>query len=334
MNREELLEALKIRYTDLEVTLLFPESVSVPRYKVSALRGGMGQVLLGQHCVRDENCEACDFAAECLIQRTLYSQYEIQPPFARKGNSIGYVIECGDSREQIPAGGTMTFHLLLFGKTIVHAYEFLQAFYWLGKKGLGKDAARYEILNVSGGRGKSLIRNGAFCIQNLEIDRVSNYVLKREQQLLRKEGKSFIIRFLTPVTLKYRGAFIREFTKEAVLESVMRRIYSFNCFEGRKMESAGLEEETFTITKQDCRPRKEKRYSTRTGQPMYLRGSGGEIHCEEISEIALLALLAGEKTHIGKNTSFGFGKYVIEEQRESRQEENNLTCIYRKRVYN
>ena len=69
MNREELLEALKIRYTDLEVTLLFPEPVSVPRYKVSALRGGMGQVLLGQHCIRDENCEACDFAAECLIQR-------------------------------------------------------------------------------------------------------------------------------------------------------------------------------------------------------------------------------------------------------------------------
>ena len=99
MNREELLEALKIRYTDLEVTLLFPEPASVPRYKVSALRGGMGQVLLRQHCIRDENCEACDFAAECLIQRTLYSQYEIQPPFARKGNSIGYVIECGDSRE-------------------------------------------------------------------------------------------------------------------------------------------------------------------------------------------------------------------------------------------
>ena len=67
MNREELLEALKIRYVDLEVTLLFPESASVPRYKVSALRGGMGQVLLGQHCIRDENCEACDFAAEYFI---------------------------------------------------------------------------------------------------------------------------------------------------------------------------------------------------------------------------------------------------------------------------
>ena len=240
MNREELLEALKIRYVDLEVTLLFPESASVPRYKVSALRGGMGQVLLGQHCIRDENCEACDFAAECLIQRTLYSQYEIQPPFARKGNSIGYVIECGDSREQIPADGTMIFHLLLFGKTHCPCLRIPAGVLLAGEKGTGKDAARYEILNVSGSRGKSLIRNGAFCAQNLEIDQIGNYVLEREQQLLRKKGKSFIIRFLTPVTLKYRGAFIREFTKEAVLESVMRRIYSFNCFEGRKMESAGL----------------------------------------------------------------------------------------------
>lgn len=199
----------------------------------------------------------------------------------------------------------MTFHLLMFGKTIVHAYEFLQAFYWLGKRGLGKDAARYEILNISGSRGKSLIRNGALCTQNLEVDLIRNYVLEREQQLLQIKGKAFVIRFLTPVALKYRGAFIWEFT-------------SFNCFEGRNMEPAGLEEETFTITKQNCRPRKEKQYSTRTGQPMYLRGSGGEIHCGEISETALLALLAREKAHIGKNTSFGFGKYVIEKQGEIR----------------
>ena len=93
MNREELLEALKIRYTDLEVTLLFPEPVSVPRYKVSAPAGRNGTGASGTALYPGtKTVRHVIFAAECLIQRTLYSQYEIQPPFARKGNSIGYVI--------------------------------------------------------------------------------------------------------------------------------------------------------------------------------------------------------------------------------------------------
>lgn len=45
MTRDIILKTLNIRYVDLKFTLLFPEDTILSKYKVSALRGGMGQIL-------------------------------------------------------------------------------------------------------------------------------------------------------------------------------------------------------------------------------------------------------------------------------------------------
>ena len=42
-----------IRFTILKIKLQMPEDCRLPRHKVSAIRGGMGNVLLAQHCIRD-----------------------------------------------------------------------------------------------------------------------------------------------------------------------------------------------------------------------------------------------------------------------------------------
>lgn len=44
---------------------------------------------------------------------------------------------------------------------------------------------------------------------------------------------------------------------------------------------------------------------------MKLRGIKGKVKFDELSDELLLLFAAGEKLHIGKNTSFGFGKYII-----------------------
>ena len=44
---------------------------------------------------------------------------------------------------------------------------------------------------------------------------------------------------------------------------------------------------------------------------MPLRGIRGGMQLEKIPEDLILLLLAGEVTHIGKNTSFGFGRYRL-----------------------
>lgn len=109
----------------------------------------MGEMLLRANCIRDRNCETCDFESECIVQRTMYSKFEEKPAYITKGDSIGYVIECENYQEEFEAGEAMQFHLMLFGKTIVYFNQYLQAFFALGMQGIGKYQARFEIIGVT-----------------------------------------------------------------------------------------------------------------------------------------------------------------------------------------
>ena len=68
----EITSELDIRYVKLEFTLTFPNSCVLPISKASAIRGGMGEMLLRANCIRDRNCDNCDFVEECIVQRTMY----------------------------------------------------------------------------------------------------------------------------------------------------------------------------------------------------------------------------------------------------------------------
>lgn len=54
-----------------------------------------------------------------------------------------------------------------------------------------------------------------------------------------------------------------------------------------------------------------RRYSERKNQSMVLKGIKGYFLVEEWYPENLPLLFAGELIHIGKNTSFGFGRYRI-----------------------
>ncbi len=309
MNRDMINEALNIRYIDLKFTLAMQDDVKLPRYKCSALRGGMGQMLLQQNCIRNQDCEHCDFVRECIVQRTLYSQFEIQPKFASRGDSIGYVIECDNHKEYFRRGEKLSFHLLIFGKTIVYFTQFFQAFFMLGQQGLGKEKAKYEIVLVESENGGLVANAYQICIQNLGIRTVREYVEERKTELL-KHVLNNIIKFNSPVTLKYQGEFIRNFQGEAFVRSVIRRIYCFDCFEGIDIPLMEIDEEIPRIVQQKSRHVSVPRYSSTKGK-MELKGIQGEFEFEKLSEEMLMLFLAGEKLHIGKNSSFGFGKYII-----------------------
>lgn len=141
-------DRFNIRYVKLHFCIEYIENCRVPVQKASALRGGMGEMLLRANCIRNRKCEQCDFEKECIVQRTMYSKLEIQPDFMSQGDSVGYVIECEDYHSTFQAGQQMQFQLILFGKTIVYFSQFLNAFYALGQQGYGKDCARFAISSV------------------------------------------------------------------------------------------------------------------------------------------------------------------------------------------
>lgn len=306
-----LYEALQIRYVKLHFTILFPEASSLPVNKVSALRGGMGEMLLRANCVRDRQCEICDFETECIVHRTMYSKFEKKPAYITNHESIGYVLECENYRTDFPAGSTLDFNLILFGKTIVYLNQYLQALYALGMNGLGAEHAIFQILSMTNTRKQDIIIGSNVYMKKYVVQHISDYVEYRMTQL-KKYGLKGRLVFKTPLCLNYQNEFLQEFQMDAIINAIKRRIHMLDFFEGMENDFYhGYQVSVPEIRAQEHRFVKIKRYSSRKDSHMFLKGIEGFAELTEIPMETLPLLLAGELIHIGKNTSFGFGRYQV-----------------------
>lgn len=312
MMKNSLYQALQIRYVKLHFKMMFQDDERLPVNKVSALRGGMGEMLLRANCIRDRQCGVCDFEEECMVRRTMYSKFKQRPEYVKEGGeSIGYVLECENYHTYFRKGDLLEFQLLLFGNTIVYLNLFLQAFYALGQQGIGAEHAKFQVVSVTNTKKKELLSVGCIYMGNYTVQHVSDYVDFRLKQFGKKKAEGRMI-FKTPLTLKYRGEFLQEFEMHALLESVKRRIYMMACYEG--IQTDFFEEPSGEVPEILCQEHRfvqVKRYSSRHENFMLLKGIEGSIQTNGFPEDILYLLLAGELIHIGKNTSFGFGRYQI-----------------------
>ena len=282
----------------------------MPKNKVSALRGGMGEMLLQMNCIRDRNCEVCDFKLECMVQRTMYSRYEKNPVFLTSGESIGYVLECENYQETFAAGEELDFQLILFGKTLVYFNQFMQAFTMLGVIGLGKHHAKFRIVSVKNQQRENIVDEESLDLSNYRIQTLSSYVEHRLRRLSDREQQNRLI-FYTPVTIKYQNEYMQEFQLQPLLESLKRRVYMLACFEGIEADLRDFTPPLPNILQQKHEFTTVRRYSNRKDTHMELKGIRGFVQTDGLEGDFLELLLAGEIMHIGKNTSFGFGKYVV-----------------------
>ena len=304
-----------IRYVKLHFSLRLTEGTLLPTYKTSALRGGMGEMLLRANCISDRNCDDCGFESECIVRRTMYSKMEIEPGFMSKGDSVGYVLECEDYRAEFREGDELKFNLILFGKTTVYFSQFLNAFYALGVNGLGVNKSRFEIADVRNTLGKPLLKGQNITMADYKVMTAADYIQYRMKQLTAGTGslpESITMMLQSPLTVKYQGTELRQLNPQALMNTVYRRIYILNCFEGIEMDRYLPEDFPLPeITEQDVHSSRVSRYSFRREQKMIFQGIEGTVELGSLTEKSLKLLLAGELIHIGKNTSFGFGRYHI-----------------------
>ena len=308
----DLLEkSLHVRYTKLNFMIRFPEYCIVPVSKTSALRGGIGEMLLRAHCVKDRVCETCDFLEECIVQRTMYSRFIHKPEFMTTGASIGYVIECENYQEHMEAGEEMEFKLLLFGKTIVYLSEYLSAIYALGNHGLGKYHARFVIKRITNTRGRSIMDGNNIYMTDYQAENLKSYVEAR-RKLVTADQDTYTVVFKTATTMKYHGEFLQKFDADAIVQAACRRLYMLSCFEN--IDNTELMKYAFKVPEilnQTVKHINVKRFSNRQESSMFLRGIRGSVVMTSIDEEVLDLLLAAEVFHLGKNTHFGFGKIRI-----------------------
>ena len=298
-----------IRYVKLHFPCRVTEECLMPVNKASALRGGMGEMLLSEHCIypADRQCADCSFETECLVRRIMYSKFDIRPEFVTTGESIGYVISCEDYRTSFEEGDTFSFSVTLFGKTIVNFTPVLFAFYALGQAGLGKEKAGFTIERVTNTTGELLVEGDNIYKENYKVHLLGDYVAYR----MRKETGNRL-HFHTPLAIRLKGVELDEFDAEAIVNAAARRLYMLDCFEGIEADKIVIpRDELPHILMQKIIPTKVRRYSSTHGGGMYLSGIRGEVVFDGMNDEVRRLMLAAEVMHVGRNTSFGFGRVTV-----------------------
>lgn len=314
--RTQLDLAKQIRYVKLDFEIQFTESGALPHYKSSALRGGMGDMLMELFCVRDKACEECDFEDICAYQRVMYPIYDINPSFTSGKDRIGYLIDCEDLGEQALEGDRLNFSVTLFGKTIVEWRQVIQAFDKLGSVGLGEKRVRYKLLQVKNSGSTILDEDRKIDRKNLKIQQVGAYVDSRKGIILENR-----LQFLTPAEIRFKGEAVQHFEPEAVMSALARRIYMYSCFEGIQCREIKLPPEDLPLMVCEHSFRGwVKRYSSHTREAMTFNGIMGYADLENISDECREMILMGELFRVGRNTKFGLGKIRLVEagRREQR----------------
>lgn len=313
---KRLYDALQVRFIKLRFTVAFLQDSRLPEDKVSSIRDGMEEMLLRMNCIRDRKCGFCDFESECIVQRAIYSEFEKIPELVMMGGSIGYVLECEDSRGDFSAGERLSFFLILFGRTIAYLGQFVQALQEMGmQNGIGKSHAGFRITDIQNTEGQSVLEKDILDMRKCIVHVLYDYILFRNMWY-GMPGKGNRIVFKSPLVLKYRNESLQEFRLNAIVNAVLHRIYMLDCFEG--IESDLYEKYKYRdiiapeFLQQEHYPVHVCRYSDKKNEKIILNGIKGQALLPELTEDVRQILVVGELIHIGKNTSLGFGRYVIQ----------------------
>lgn len=296
----------QIRFTKLNIEMEVMQNGLLPKDKASGIRGVIGQALQENTCVWNQQCEACKFQKTCIFYNVFHSQFQIQPYFTFSNDSVGYIISCLDNREYYHAGEYLRFSITLFGNTIPYFSPLLHALSVIEIKGLGKHHIPLRLSCIKNRNGKPILTEKTVNMEEFQIETLSEYIQER------KQSEVHTIWLQSPCAIQVNHSICLSPTVEQIVKNLFRRLYMLNCYEGNYVEPyCPIEIET-NILSQDLQIRKITRYSNHQKQSMQLKGIQGIIQTEPIKGKAKDILLAGEIIHIGKNTSFGFGKIQVQ----------------------
>lgn len=316
-----------IKYQKFNFTIEASDQLALPSYKGSTFRGAFGNTFKRIVCALKRNdCRECLLNTRCVYVYV----FETTPPECTEIMGMSkyetvphpFVIEPPvESQRTYKSGDILHFNLILAGKGIDYLPYFLYTFEELGRIGIGKGRGKYKFLSVRDGDDTvysiedKILRNTASKELHIQEDFEPGADTDCDPDL----NETITLRFLTPARIKHQRSFTVKLEFHVLIRSLLRRLcllYYFHC--GGKEPSwnyKGIirEAEKIVIEKDTLRWRDWERYSSRQDVRMKMGGVTGEITYRGSFKPFTSILQAGSILHIGKGTSFGLGKYEIQQ---------------------
>lgn len=288
--------------------------VRLPEYAGSMLRGAFGQALKRTACMtREKDCKTCPLYRSCPYA-AIFESPAPDTHILQKFSQVPapYVIEPPEWGARIYAAGErLRFSMVLVGRALEQLALVTYAWQRAFSRGVGHGTARLtEVLYEKNedGAGTESIFDPALRELKAHENRLHGDVPAGGQ------GK---LVFLTPLRLQNNGHALppKELTARPLLMSLVRRIALLSEFHmgqilqadfSRLAHLAGQIQYDHQLTWQDW-----TRYSSRQQKTMQLGGVTGTWVLKDIPAELMPYLYLGQWVHVGKNATFGLGRYLF-----------------------
>jgi hypothetical protein len=316
------------KIAQFQVVIEALNSINLPEYKGSVIRGGFGYAFKKVVCaLRNKECPECILKEKCTYSYI----FETPPPadsrLMRKYPAAPHpFVLCPpleDDRTYEP-GEKLLFHLTLIGKAIDYLPYFIYTFEELGQMGLGKGRGKFFLEEVrmksydpgqgAAGKIEKSIYTGKEKILRDSSQKL--YVISPEDKPVPSGLSALKFIFLTPLRLKYQGNLSSDLPFHVLFRNLLRRISLlsyFHCGQELDVDFQNLigESQNIVTERENLRWYEWERYSTRQETRMKLGGLVGTISFSGNFDLFWPYILLGEAVHVGKASSFGLGKYEI-----------------------
>jgi len=306
-------------------TLLAEQQMRLPEYLGSTLRGGFGHTFRRICCATAQrDCKACPLGAQCPYALLFESSPPPDSPALRNLEEIPrpFVIEPPEKIDSpLPAGSNLSFGLTLIGQARDFLPYFIVAFRELGADGLGRDRGKFRLdaiqaLDPLRGQSECIYAHPEAMVRNRTFALTLEDCCQLALSTFGPDPTSLKILFRTPTRLKYEGHYVDRTQFHILFRSLLRRLSSlslFHCGEKLEIDYRGLiaAAEQVRLVCSQTGWHDWERYSSRQRERMAFGGIVGEAEYESRMAPFLPFLLFGQWTHVGKNATFGLGRYEV-----------------------
>lgn len=293
------------------------EDINLPPYKGSTLRGGFGNVFRRICCVNKKVkiCSECSLRDKCAYAYIFETSPSKDAEYLKNLNQIPrpFVIEPPlEKKSTYRKDEFLEFSLILIGKAIDYLSYFIYSFKELGNLGIGRGQGRFELSRVY-----NFKRDKIYDSENEILKKDDTRIdFKKNIESLPLNSNCLSLNFLTPTRIKFKDDLVVKPEFHIILRALLHRLSAlsyFHCDYELKIDYNSLisKAEEIKIKESEIRWLDWERYSSKQNIRMKLGGFMGYVSYEGDFKEFLPLLLLGEYTHIGKNCTFGLGKYEI-----------------------
>jgi hypothetical protein len=309
---------LSLRVTSLMV---------LPPYKGGVFRGAFGSTFRRLVCgLRNQDCTTCILRGNCLYLSIFSPTPPSDFPDSAKFNyaPAPYILNSPLTRKQgFRPGEILEFELVLIGRAVDALPYFVYTFMEMGKRGIGRERGKYELLSVE------LMRNG---------EQTQIYDGRTQTLTSFPPGQSAFstpehetcnrvtLEFLTPLRLKVKGDLVTRLTFPVFFERLAERLSLLTALYGNNGTGPDLASlmalaQKIKVDEYNLRWYDWERYSARQQSPMKLGGLRRTITFTGDLSPFVPYLRLGEQVNVGQGTSFGLGRMRLDSHKYTKNTE-------------